>query len=121
MHFIKTTLFFSVFILLTSCVSDNKKDIVGTWESFEDVHPKNEITFYQDSIVSNPFGFESGTTSESWAVDATKIFLKNSKKDDSLIKKKLEYEYKLNAAKDTLLIKIVKGSKDDFSLLKRVK
>lgn len=121
MKVLKNTIIFSSILLLVSCISDNKKDLSGTWESYETIHPKKQITFYSDSIVLNPFGFLNGTVSETWKVDATKIYLKNIIENDAIIQDEITYDYKLNDSKDTLLIKIEKGSKDDFSLLTRVK
>ncbi|WP_430466987.1 hypothetical protein [Winogradskyella ouciana] len=106
-------------IMLFACKSDEKKDLLGIWESFETHHDKIAITFYQDSLVLDAFNGDFHTISE-WTLDENKIHLFNVNLSDSIIKQEISYKYNLNKTKDTLYIKVVDGDNDDYSTMKKV-
>lgn len=93
-----------IFFCLTACKTHTQKsDLLGIWESIERHQTKNVMTFYQDSLIVDGFSGDFHTNSE-WSMDSTKIYLKNVRLKDTILKKELIYQYGLNSSKDTLLI-----------------
>ena len=107
-------------MLNLSCEKDAQKEkLIGIWESYENLNPKNVLTFYQDSLILDAFGGEHHTNSK-WSVDNEKIYLRNVHLMDTILKKKMSYEYELNATKDTLYLKVVGGKDEEYGRLKKV-
>ena len=105
---------------LFSCQTDQrKKNLIGIWESYETHHSKVALTFYEDSVITE---YLSGfyRTNSKWKVDDQNIYFRNIRMRDSVIKREMNYEYKLNQTKDTLYIKIAGGQADDYSTMKKV-
>ena len=59
-------------------------------------------------------------TNSKWNVDESKIYLKQVRLKDTILKDDLNYEYELNKTKDTLWIKVENGNADDYSTMKKV-
>jgi len=120
MKYTKALIFLFLVYIQIGCEPDNsKKDLFGIWESFETHHTKNVLTFYKDSLILD--GFNGGFhTNSSWTVDDSKIYLKNIRLFDTIIKKEMTYSYEFNKTKDTLLIRIENGDEDDYSTMKKV-
>ncbi|QNJ98148.1 hypothetical protein [Constantimarinum furrinae] len=109
----KTLYFFLLCLFNFSCESvDKKSEFIGIWESTNDFTGKTVLSFYKDSIITEGFGGGFRTSSE-WSVDSTKLYLKNIRQfypyinTDSVIKISLDYEYRLNPTKDSLMITVV--------------
>lgn len=108
------------FITLIACgTNERKNDLIGIWKSYESHHTKVALTFYKDSVITESFGGEMRTNSK-WNVDESKIYLKQVRFKDSILKDDLNYEYKLNKEKDTLWIKVENGNANDYSTMTKV-
>lgn len=106
--------------MLIGCKTNKQKnDLIGIWESYETHHTKVALTFYKDSVITESFGGEMRTNSN-WNIDETKIYLKQVRLKDTILKDDLIYEYELNKTKDTLWIKAENGNADDYSSMKKV-
>lgn len=107
-------------ITLTACGKNElKNDLIGIWESYETKHTKVALTFYMDSVITESFGGEIRTISK-WNIDESKIYLKQVRLKDTILKNNLIYEYELNKTKDTLWIKVENGNSNDYSTMKKV-
>ncbi|MEP5254552.1 MAG: hypothetical protein ABJQ39_05780 [Winogradskyella arenosi] len=109
-----------VLISLIACGTyERKNDLIGIWESYETHHDKIALTFFMDSVITESFGGEMRTNYK-WDVDQSKIYLKQVRLKDTVLKDQLNYEYKLNKTKDSLWIKVENGNEDDYSVMKKV-
>ena len=107
-------------ITLIACeTNEHKNDLLGIWESYENHHSKVALTFYKDSVITEYLGGGMRTNSK-WNADEEKIYFTNVRLKDTLLKEKINYEYKLNETKDSLYIKVEGGEKDDYSTMKKV-
>src|SRR5690606_5317150 len=96
-----------------------KSDLLGIWESLEKNQTKNVLTFYKDSLIMDGFSGNFHTNSE-WSMDSTKIYLKNVRLMDTILKKELIYQYGLNSSKDTLLIEYENENGENSVRFKKV-
>ncbi|MAW96562.1 hypothetical protein [Leeuwenhoekiella sp.] len=120
MRLLQILLFLPLLTSVLACTKDLKKEkLIGIWESFETHHPINVLTFYQDSLILDGYTGEFHTNSE-WNLDDEKIYLKNVRFGDTILKDTMSYEYNLNATKDTLYLKVVGGKKEDYTTMKKV-
>ena len=55
-----------------------------------------------------------------WDIDEEKIYFKNVRLKDTILKMNINYEYKLNETEDILFIKVEGGKEVDYSKMKKV-
>jgi hypothetical protein len=116
----KIFIFIIGFIILIACeTNERKENLIGIWESYETHHSKVVLIFYKDSVITEYLGGGMHTNSK-WNIDEEKIYFKNVRLKDTILKKMINYEYKLNETKDTLFIKVEGGKEDDYSTMKKV-
>ncbi|CAM4137585.1 MULTISPECIES: hypothetical protein [Flavobacterium] len=108
------------FITLIACeTNERKNNLIGIWESYETQHTKVVLIFYKDSVITEYLGGGMHTNSR-WSIDDKKIYLKNVRLKDTILKDELNYEYQLNKTKDSLFVKVENGNQDDYSKMRRV-
>lgn len=109
----------SIIVIIISCTSQKKEiGLLGIWEFHEDHHTKVVLIFDEDSVITESFGGDHRTNSN-WTVDSSKVYFSNIKLLDTILAD-VEYDYTINATKDSLWIKVAKGNGTDYSLLKKV-
>lgn len=106
----------TLLLLLSACgPSENKEELLGAWQSVDNVQTEMQMSFYKDSLVVTAF-FGDYHTNSNWALDGSKIHLTNTKMKNVLLNKKtlvnkeIIYKYLFNATKDTLEIEVITGS-----------
>ena len=91
-------------MFIIACNSNNKKDtLFGIWSTYETGRELNVLTFYKDSLTQDAFGGGFHTNAQ-WKIDEKKIYLKNVRLLDTILKKEFIYQYELNRTLDTLLL-----------------
>jgi len=97
-----------VSFLISSCLPSNyRKELIGEWEYVGKKYTPIKLIFNQDSLFVYSI---AGKSRQTWKADKFKIYLYNTKFDDSVFHENLTYEYELSEQKDSLTIKALNTS-----------
>lgn len=96
-------------------LSNLRKDkLIGNWSTVLN-GDKHQLTFYQDSLVLNEFGY---TYKGKWSIDSSRIFIEPIKGFEQNAFGITTFDYKINNSLDTLNIKTLKDSVFKYPFIK---